>query len=89
MTVVETLLVYVGVPVLGFAVLAVLVYAGGTRRGPRYRPGRGWSHEDVWYLPRPVAAVAAPAHSALALTGSTAYDARSRQTARGGASGTW
>lgn len=86
MSVVQTVLIFVGLPALGFAVLAALVYAGGSGRSPRYRPGRGWNHEDVWYLPRPVTP-SAPAHSVPALTAGTAEVVR--QTARGGASGTW
>lgn len=85
-SVVETLLIFVGVPALGFAVLAVLVYAGGARRAPRYRPGRGWNHDDVWYLPRP-----APgnSHSAAALTAGDTPAAGALRPASGGASGTW
>ncbi len=85
MSVVETLLVYVGSPVLIYAVLAVLVYGrGASRTSPRYRPGKGWAHEPVWYLPRPETS---GAHAVAALTaGSPAVPAR---TARGGASGTW
>lgn len=86
MTVVQTLLVYVGVPALGFAVVAALVFAGGSGRGARYRPGRGWNHEDVWYLPRPATA---NGHSTPQLTaGATSFE-NSARTARGGASGTW
>jgi len=87
-TVVQTLLIYVGLPALGFAVMAVLVYAGGNGRSPRYRPGRDWNHEDVWYLPRPISSKA-PAHSAPELTGGAAPAEGVRRTARGGASGTW
>lgn len=88
MTVVETVLVYVGIPALGFAILATLVFAGGSGRSPRYRPGRAWSHEDVWYLPRP-AIGSSPSHAATELTVGAATGGRDVPTARGGASGTW
>ncbi|MGI8691753.1 MAG: aa3-type cytochrome oxidase subunit CtaJ [Geodermatophilaceae bacterium] len=87
MTVVETLLIYVGIPALAFALLAVLVL-GGSARTPRYRPGRAWAHEDVWYLPRPPT-VSGPSHAAPALTGGAPTVGSDRRTARGGASGTW
>lgn len=88
MTVVQTVLIYVGLPALGTAVLAVLVFAGGGRRKPRYRPGRGWSHDDVWYLPRPERA-SSPAHDFPELTAGVTSGEHSLRTARGGASGTW
>lgn len=85
MSIVETLLVYAGSPALMFAVLAALVYGrGSARTSPRYRPGKGWAHEPVWYLPRPETT---GAHAVAALTaGSAPVPVR---TARGGASGTW
>lgn len=92
MSIVETLLVFVGIPFAIYAVIAVLVMARGTPRAARYRPGREWTHEPVWYLPRPVATAAhsgapeLPAGPAGAGGGSTAAPNR---TARGGASGTW
>ncbi|MGI8528985.1 MAG: aa3-type cytochrome oxidase subunit CtaJ [Geodermatophilaceae bacterium] len=88
MSVVQTVLVYVGLPALGFAVIAVLVYAGGGGRSPRYRPGRGWSHDDVWYVPRPLRS-SGPTHRALESGGSSRSGPGPRRTARGGASGTW
>jgi hypothetical protein len=52
-SVIETLLVFVGIPALITGVLAALVLAPGMVRAPRYRPGEPWEHEPVWYLPRP------------------------------------
>lgn len=84
MSIVETLLVYVGIPVAIYAVIAVPIFARGGAKTARYRPGKGWAHEPVWYLPRPVSG---GRHAAPELTaGATAAPAR---TARGGASGTW
>lgn len=85
MSIVETLLVYAGIPLAIYAVIAVLVFARGGTKTTRYRPGKGWAHEPVWYLPRPVSEgrhAAVPELTA----GASAAPAR---TARGGASGTW
>ena len=63
MTVWQTVLVFVVAPLAGLAVLAALTYGpGATRSSPRYRVGRPWDYEPVWYIPRPD--VAAPAGSA-------------------------
>lgn len=53
MTVVETVLVFVGIPLAAFAVLALAVLGPAAARAPRYRPGNGWDYAPVWYLPHP------------------------------------
>lgn len=86
MSVVQTLLIYVGIPAAVYVVAAVLIFApGGSGKTPRYRPGKGWVHEPVWYLPRPPAAGDAR-HAVAALPAGSGIAGR---TARGGASGTW
>ena len=104
MTVWQTVLVFAVVPLAALGVLAALTFGSGATRGPRYRVGRPWDYEPVWYIPRPD--VAAPAGSA---EGRAALAAASRRelpggapapgpasvldvntgTARGGASGEW
>ncbi len=103
MTVWQTVLVFVLIPVAGLAVLAVLTIRPSATRSPRYRVGRPWDYEPVWYIARPN--VSAPAGSA---EGRAALAAASRPgrtelpgggpasvldadtgTARGGASGEW
>lgn len=49
LTWVQTVLVYVGIPVAAFAVIAFLVYLPSMVRGPRYRPGRPWTAGSVWF----------------------------------------
>ena len=44
-----SLLLFVGVPVALFLVIALLVAAPSLARGPRYRPGLGWWAAPVWY----------------------------------------
>lgn len=62
MTVWETVLVFAVLPLAGLAVLGVLVFAPSASRAPRYRVGRSWDYDPVWYVARPD--VAAPAGSA-------------------------
>ena len=104
MTVWQTVLVFAVAPLAGLAVLAALTFGPGSTRSPRYRVGRSWDYEPVWYIPRPD--VSAPAGSA---EGRAALAAAARPqltsggpehgpasvldagtgTARGGASGEW
>jgi hypothetical protein len=44
----HTLLVFVGIPALVIAVVALLVFASSIARGPRYRPGLSWWAPPVW-----------------------------------------
>jgi len=48
-SVLETVLIFVGAPAAVIAVVAGLVY-GGSRRGRRYRPGRPFEFMPVWFL---------------------------------------
>lgn len=102
MTVWETALVFGVAPIVALALLGALTFAPGASRSPRYRVGKSWDFEPVWYVARPD--IAAPAGSA---EGRAALAAASRPelpagasgpastlqvesaTARGGASGEW
>lgn len=53
MSIVQTTLIFVGIPVVATLLVAVLVYAKAADRTPRYRPGGPWQFEPVWYLPHP------------------------------------
>ena len=53
MSIVETTLIFVGIPAAAILVVAALVYGGAAARTPRYRPGGAWQFEPVWYLPHP------------------------------------
>jgi len=61
-TVWETVLVFAVLPLAALGLLALLVFGPGAARSPRYRVGRSWDYEPVWYVARPD--VAAPAGSA-------------------------
>lgn len=97
MSVVETILVFVIVPGAVVGIMAALIWGPGTDRGPRYRPGRDWPYEPVWYAPHPLAVQDLthedPQPRRRELTAG-APDTRAEQTglahtAAGGARGTW
>jgi hypothetical protein len=84
MSVIETVLVFVGIPLGIIAVVALAVYGRTLTRQPnRYRPGKPWNYPPSWYVPHPDAVVHdVPVHTQL-------EGATSSTTAVGGASGEW
>jgi hypothetical protein len=52
-TVVETLLVFVGAPLAVVVLLALLTFLPGGRKRPRWKSGQPWEHAPVWYEPHP------------------------------------
>ncbi|MBA3369186.1 MAG: hypothetical protein H0T99_11065 [Geodermatophilaceae bacterium] len=95
MSVVETILVFVVAPAAAVGVMALLIWGRGDTRGPRYRPGREWPYEPVWYAPHPLAvqdlSQRGPARPQLpaAVSARTVTSAPPAPTAAGGARGTW
>jgi len=56
MTIVETVLVFVGIPAGIVSVLAFGVYGKTLLHQPnRYRPGKAWNYPASWYVPHPEA----------------------------------
>jgi hypothetical protein len=53
LSIVETVLVFIGIPLVVVLVLAGLVLGGATRRSKRYRPGRPFQFTPVWFLSAP------------------------------------
>ena len=49
LTVLQTLGLFVGIPVALFVIIALLVSLPGMARGPRYRPGVGWWAAPIWF----------------------------------------
>ena len=45
----QSLLIFGGIPLAVYAVIALLVYAPGWGRSPKYRPGLTWFAEPVWF----------------------------------------
>ena len=65
MTILETLAVFVGIPVLIYALIAVLtLLPGRAKKRPRYRPGQPWEYPAQWWAgDQPVVAAADAAGS--------------------------
>jgi hypothetical protein len=72
----EVVAIYVLIPLGIFAVIALLAILPSMLRRPRYRPGRPWQHDPLWFN--------GPDDPDRALVG-----ARPGATARGGASAEW
>ena len=55
MSVLNTFLVFVAIPVAAVLVISGLAFAGGnrTRRNRRYRPGRPYDFQPIWFLAAP------------------------------------
>jgi hypothetical protein len=49
LSVVQTLLIFIGIPVAAFAIIAFLVCLPSIVNGPRYRPGRPWLLTGSWF----------------------------------------
>jgi hypothetical protein len=57
MTVPETVGVYVAIPLVVVVLLTIAVFGRSLVQAPnRYRPGRPWNHDPVWYLPHTIEA---------------------------------
>jgi hypothetical protein len=92
LTITETVLVFVCIPLAVVALVFAIVYGSSAARSKRYRPGRPFSTAPVWFLaeddptaPRP------PTHEHAALVSATAGE-ESEGTLRGevgGASDSW
>lgn len=92
MSIVETVLVFVCIPVGIFVLAAAVILGPGAARAPRYRPGAPWTYQPVWYLPHPEHAgpvsSLSPAQQAGARSALSA-SIPEPTTAVGGASGEW
>lgn len=101
MSIVETVVIYLGIPLVVVLVVVALVFGGGGRSSPRYRPGRPFVFAPVWFLSarsggspaEPSSVPALPSRAALEAPsrdagGSTSIAAVTR-TQTGGARGTW
>jgi hypothetical protein len=75
-SVVRTVLLYVGLPLLLSLVIYALAWLPGAARAYRYRPGSGWDAPPVWF--------AGPADPVTAVEQASVGD-----VVRGGAGGSW
>jgi hypothetical protein len=74
LSIIETVLIYVGIPALVIAIVTGLVFSGDVRRGKRYRPGRPYDFRPVWFLsaPEQLTDQGTDEHKALRSTGAAA-----------------
>lgn len=84
MSVTETILIFALIPIGGYLVLAALIFGPSAAQQPRYRPGRPWTYEPVWYLPGDTRAITRDDATAAIEGGTPAQSA-----AAGGATGEW
>src|SRR3954451_15887386 len=105
MSVIEVVLVYVGIPLAVFLLLAALTLLPGRgKEHPKYRPGQPLNAKAIWWEPHPDAAHGGghdddhaqpgPGQTLAALTigehpHEPVEDDAPRRTAAGGARGTW
>jgi hypothetical protein len=83
LTITETVLVFVCIPLAVIGLVYALVYGGSAARGKRYRPGRQFTSAPVWYLAEETPG--APSHKVPAITGTESVE----QGEVGGASDSW
>lgn len=84
----ETILIYVVIPLAVYLVVFLPVMASGNSRMPRYKPGQQWPYEPVWWSANPAAQ--SPGHGAAqSHEGQQGEDVELIRTARGGARGSW
>jgi hypothetical protein len=84
---VETVLVFVGIPGAIYGVVALLTLRIRASKTPRYRPGQDWDYPAVWWTANPAGIVGQPAISQSAAGDQDAAPAA--RTAWGGARGSW
>lgn len=96
MTVLETVLTLVGIPLAVILVVVGLVYGTSGDRNKRYRPGREYDFAPVWFLARPDDVSVAGAadyvrhtESAGTLKALESTESAPRAGVKGGASGNW
>lgn len=83
-SVIETVLIFVGIPLALYVLVSVLTLRSKFVSAPRYRPGQEWDYPAVWWSANPEGLRGARAH------GSSGEDTRSQTPAqRGGARGSW
>lgn len=94
LSVLQTLGLFVGIPLAAFLIIAVMVYAPSSARGPRYRPNVGWWAAPVWFngpgqTSAPTVAESGSGSEAGAFTEDEEHAGAARTLAGGGTSARW
>jgi hypothetical protein len=48
-SIIQTIAVFVGIPVLIYGIIALLTLLPGRHKRPRYRPGKSWDYPPQWW----------------------------------------
>jgi len=48
-SIIQTIAVFVGIPVLIYGTIALLTMVPGRHKRPRYRPGQSWDYPPQWW----------------------------------------
>ncbi len=89
MSVLETVLVFVVIPLALYGVITLMTLWPKFARGPRYRPGQEWEHEPVWWAGNPDGITAGEVALRHAAESENEVVEKPVRTARGGARGSW
>nr|WP_016701234.1 hypothetical protein [Actinoalloteichus spitiensis] len=84
MTIMETTLVFVLIPLVLYGLVALLTLRKQPVRDTRYRPGQEWTHEPIWWTANPAGLRGSQRHVAEEPTGGA-----EATTIQGGARGNW
>lgn len=84
MSVMQTIVVFVLVPLVVFGVVAAMTVWPARSGAPRYRSGQEWNHEPVWWSAHPTGHEGGPEDLA-----AVSAEPAQAVTARGGARGRW
>ncbi|WP_130348145.1 hypothetical protein [Herbihabitans rhizosphaerae] len=89
MSLVQTVLVFVGLPLAIYGLVALLTLRSRAASRPRYRPGQDWDYPAVWWTANP-AGVGVDRHAGRPTAEATDDSATGEaRTAVGGARGSW
>jgi len=79
-TVLQTIGVYVLIPLALYGVISLFTLWSRIARAPRYRPGQEWNFDPVWWTGNP---------DGVGVVARTPGGESTASTARGGARGNW
>lgn len=91
-SIVQTVLIFVAIPLGIYALVALLTLRDKVVRAPRYRPGQGWDYPPVWWTANPAGtgqSGASAAGSSNTPTNTVPTGGTPKRTAKGGARGSW
>jgi hypothetical protein len=89
-SVLETIIVFVGMPAAIYGVVALLTLRDRAKKSPRYRPGQDWEYAPVWWSANPAGVAGGRTVAELTPVQPAGEDASApAASASGGARGSW